>query len=477
VKRLYLSTYHRALAVYDECDEARFETGQQVGLLATQRFPGGVLVPYNPDRVEEALERTRALMADPKVPAIFEATFIHERVLVRADILERLPDNAWRIVEVKSSTEMEPHHVPDVAIQCYVTRGAGLDVPSAHLWHINNRYVYDGVQLDLRRYFSRQDITEQVEGWQADIPDLIADQLRILAGPLPSIEPGLHCDEPYGCAFWQHCTADKPTDWIFKMPGKNAIFETLLARGIEQIARIPDDFPLNRLQRRVRKCVISGCPFLDPALAETIGIGRYPVHYLDFETLMPAVPLFAGTRPFQQIPFQWSVQTLRSEGAQPEERAYLHSDGADPRRGLAAALLEALREPGPIYIYTWFESGIIKGLADALPDLAGALLALRARLVDLCWPIRNSYYHPRLNGSFTLKNLAPALLPEMDYAGLEIREGSQAGPAYLRTIAPDTPPEERDRIRRALLAYCGQDTLALLGVHRTLLSLAADPSE
>ncbi|MBI5378945.1 MAG: DUF2779 domain-containing protein, partial [Nitrospirae bacterium] len=440
---MYLSTHASDLARYGSAVVAHLEEGKAVGELATQLFPGGVRLEYDYQQVPDALRRTRELMADPLVPALFEAAFRHEGVLVFVDILKRRSGGGWEILEVKKAGEVKDEYYPDVAIQYYVTRGAGVDVRSAGLMRLNTQYVYDGLKLDCEQLFVCQDLTEQVVEWQKQIPDLLRQQYAILSGEMPLVEPGPRCEEwGGGCPYWECCTEGKPKHWIYHLPNAKKVFADLVARGIETVDTIPDEFSLNDLQRRVRECVRSGAPFIDPVLKEAVSIKEYPIHYLDFETIMPAIPLFAGTRPYQQIPFQWSVQTIGEKGGTPEERAYLCKDGGDPRRELAVSLLEALREPGPIYMWTHFENTRLVELADQLPDLSPEIEKLRRRLVDLKPPVKERYYHPDQKGSFSLKALVPALLPEMDYSDLEIQGGDQAGPVYLRMVSPECPPEE-----------------------------------
>ncbi len=472
-KRLYLSTYHPELGEYTEAALSAFDEGKEVGLLATRLFTGGVRVEAEERDLGPALEQTAAFLADAATPAIFEATLSHAQVLVRVDILERISPEAWRIVEVKASTSVKDPHLPDTAIQYYVARGAGLAVESVQLMHLNSRYVYDGCRLDLAQLFTREDVTLRAQEWQGRLPQILSEQLVLLEGGTPEVEPGPHCTIPYACSFWNHCTAAKPKDWIYYLPRRNDCFASLTERGVETIGRIPEEIPLNKIQRRAKEAVRSGGPFLDPAIREEIRIDRYPVYYLDFETMDPAIPLYAGTRPYQPIPFQWSVQVVREAGVESEEQAYLHDEATDPREPLAARLLEVLRDPGPICVYNKaFEAEVLRQLAEYLPDLAQGLLALAERLVDLLPPIRRHYYHPDQRGSFSLKAVAPTLAPEISYADLVIREGSQAGPAFQRMIDPACPPQERARLRRALLIYCRRDTLALYKIHQRLLDLS-----
>jgi hypothetical protein len=192
------------------------------------------------------------------------------------------------------------------------------------------------------------------------------------------------------------------------------------------------------------------------------------VHFLDFETCNPALPVIPGTRPFQQTPFQWSDHVLERDGAL-RHREYLHMERSDPRAPLAHALLEALGEEGTIVIYSDFEERVIRELAEALPDVRDRLLRLLdARILDLHAVIQRHYYHPGFQGSFSIKQVLPVVVPGLSYEGLEIREGSQAALAFIQLTDPEAPGESRDRLRRGLLRYCGRDTEAMVHLYQTL---------
>ena len=241
----------------------------------------------------------------------------------------------------------------------------------------------------------------------------------------------------------------------------------LAALGIEDIRDIPASFSLTALQQRIRSCVINNKEYISADLKKQLEGMVHPVHFLDFETIARAIPLYAGTRPYQTIPFQWSDHILRKDGSV-AHREYLCSENKDPREELTAALLEALDTKGSIVTYTNYEEGVIRKLAEELPHHRERLLATLPRIKDLHKIISKHYYHPGFHGSFSLKSVTPGLLPEMSYEGLEVHEGEQAGLEYLRMIDPATPPEEKERIKQALLTYCGQDTLAMLRVREEL---------
>jgi predicted RecB family nuclease len=451
--------------------------GTDVGIAARLLLPGGVLVDEGPDRHAEAVERTRHLIADPKVPAIFEGAFVFDRVLIRADILDRLPTGGWRLGEVKSSTRVKPEHLHDLAIQAYVIAGSGLAVEEMQLVHVDTRYVRDENGIDWHAYFEREDVTAEVRDLLPSVPERVGEMHAILVMPTaPEIRPSGHCFSPFPCEFWDRCTADKPTDWIINLPRlKTAMFAELDANGVESMRDIPPDFALTPGQRRVVEAVVSGREFISDELPEALTALGPPASYLDFETFSPAFPLYVGTRPYQRIPFQWSLH--RDDGAGGVGHSeFLAVGEVDPRREFAETLIEATgRMTGPIVVYSPFEASVLRDLAGILPDLSGPLLAVIDRMVDLLPIIRRHVNHPQFLGSNSIKVVAPALVPGFSYDDLEgVADGNEASAVFYR-LASDRSlsDEERDQYRRALLIYCGRDTLALTYVHRELMKLPA----
>jgi hypothetical protein len=280
----------------------------------------------------------------------------------------------------------------------------------------------------------------------------------------PDMEPGLQCHTPYECPFWDHCTRDKSARWIFYLPGPKRTFEKLAEQGIEAIDAIPEGFKLSRTQQRMRDNV----EWIGPELKTALQTARYPVHHLDFEAFMPAVPVYRGTGPYRAIPFQWSNHIETEDGALRHEQ-YLSADRRDPREELALALLASVGREGSICVYSGYEWRTLMELAESLPALKRALFAVAGRLWDLLPIIRQHYYHPEFNGSFSIKSVLPALKPSLDYGNLEIRAGGLASLQYSRMVFAAVDAGERAHIRASLLEYCKRDTMAMVEIRRVLL--------
>ncbi len=468
--RLWYDCYERDLAAPpDEALRAVFETGHEVGELACKRIPGGHLVAHDHRHIPEALEETRRVIGAGNAPALFEAAFRHRGVLVRADIVERLPGGGWRLTEVKSTTRLKDLFVLDAAVQLWTLRGAGLDVREACVLTLDRDYVYDGRRHDLNALFRLHPVTDRAEALLAAVGAGVRDMQAMLAAPAaPDIAPGGHCFDPYPCPYHAHCTRHiAPRDHgIDELPGlRKEDRDRLEAEGIREIRDIPEDFPLAPLQRIARRAVIEGRRVRHGDIAKALARRTQPVRYLDFETFSPAVPRFAGTRPYDATPFQFSVHTERAD-APPDHADYLHETDDDPRPVLAGRLIEALGRRGSICTWSGYERRVLRGLAAALPDRADALRAIEARLFDLLPAVRDTVYHPEFRGSFSIKTVLPALVPGMSYADLPIADGQAAALGYVRALAAGDP-EERRRLFDGLRAYCARDTLALAELCRS----------
>ena len=473
--RLWYESYERELATApDDALRAVFDTGHEVGEVACRRYPGGHLVAHDHRHVPQALAETRRVLEADTAPALFEAAFEHERVLVRADVLERLPAGGWRLIEVKSAAELKEVFIPDVAVQLWVLRGAGLDVRDAGVLTLDRGYVYDGVRLDLRSLFTLHPVFDEAYALLDTVAAQVHEMHGMLAQPVaPEIAPGEHCSTPYKCPFHGHCTRDQhvPDHGIGELPGLRSQRRIQLeTEGVEEIRDIPADFPLSSPQRIVHRAVLEDRPLVDDGLTDALAGIVPPVHYLDFETFAPAIPRFAGTRPYDAVPFLFSVHT-EHDGSALGHSDYLHEHDDDPRPKLARRLIAALGHEGTICTYSGYEKTVLRALAAALPELAEALEAIETRLFDLLPVVRRGYYHPRFRGSFSLKSVLPVLVPGLDYDDLEIADGRMAAARYaLALSSPDR--RERSRAFADLRAYCTRDTLAMVELHHALAALA-----
>jgi CRISPR/Cas system-associated exonuclease Cas4 (RecB family) len=450
--------------------QAIFDTGHEVGRLATGLYSRGVLIEEDHLHHQEAVQSTRKWMQDVGIPAIYEGAFLFDDTRVRTDVLERTEQGKWNLIEVKSSTSVKEIHKIDLAVQYYGLRGAGVDVDRTFLLYLNNQYVFEGHNLDLEQLFNLEDLTYEVLSLQGEIPAAVARMKEILrSSEPPEIAPSRHCKKPYECDFWEHCRKRMPQFWVLGLYGisQQKLLE-LAASGIEDIRDVPDYFPLSTLQERIRTCVVNEEESIDPQLARELLNIEYPIHFLDFETISPAVPRYAGTRPYHTVPFQWSDHFLH-EGGTLEHQHFLYEGSDDPREEFIRTLVHSLGEQGTIFIYTTYEIDVLKSLMEGFPQYEQMLLLLIGRFMDLCALISRYFYNPLFHGSFSLKAVLPVLVPSLNYHSLTIQDGMAASFEYLRTLDPTTTGEEKLRIREALVTYCGYDTLGMVRIREALL--------
>jgi predicted RecB family nuclease len=465
LKRLCLEVHQPELAAEpDEQSMAVFEQGHEVGRWARRMFPGGALIEAGREEMDKALRQTEQAVADRQYSGIFEATFTHDNILARVDILERLPRNKWRLIEVKSSTSLKDYYLYDLAIQRLILEGLGMKVVPC-LMHLNREYVYDGKQYDLERLFIIQDLTAETAALDQEVKDLLREEWKVLArAKPPDIEPGTHCTHPFDCEFFDLCNKPLPVDHVANLPGISPKkLEELAGRGIESITNIPKDFPLTERQRHAWECARTGKRWFGKGLKEALAGLRDPLYFMDFETLAVALPRYAGMSPYDQIPFQWSVHVQRKPGTEPEHFEFLADGSSDPRPEFVKALCKVIGKKGTILAYnSGFESGCLASLAEELNQYKDEIGNIQGRLWDLLPVIRAHVYDLAFRGSYSLKSVLPALVPDMSYDGMEVAEGHDAGLAWEKMVHAEAGTEERRRLKEALLAYCRQDTLAMV---------------
>ena len=470
-KRLYLEVNRRDRAPVGTFG-SRFDGGDAVVPLARARHPGGVLVDVEYGRHEEAVALTARLLADPRVPAVFEAAFLFDGVRIRTDLLLRNHDGTWDLQEVRPSTSVKETHLPDLAVQVYVLSGCGVRVRRAGVLLLDRRYVRGEGGVDVSALFCLKDLTAGLEPHLAAVAENVAafrDGLG--AAEVPAVTAGGQCWHPRECPFTAECvTPPGPFD-VGQLPGSSKVVAALRERGIHDLRDVPPDTRLSPAQRRVVDCAVTGRAYVGPGLRAALHAVAFPLFFLDFETWSPAVPRYPGTGVYKPLPTQWSLHTLQRDGTLTHAE-FLHDADTSPRLAFADSLVRALGEAGSIVVYSKYERTQIHSLAERAPDHRARLLALVPRLVDLLPIVTEHYYHPQLRGSFSIKRVLPALVPDLGYGDLAIHDGGTAAEMYGRMVDAATPADERAAIREGLLRYCERDTLAMVRVREALLGLA-----
>ena len=469
-KRLWLEVHCPDLREDSSATQASFAVGHQVGNIAQRLYDPegkGALIDPQAEGFDTAFARTQTLLRSAQ--PIFEAGFRAEGALAFADVM--LPvrkggKRVWRMIEVKSSTSVKDYHRDDAAVQAFLARACGVPLSAIALAHIDSAWVYPGAD-DYDGLLLENDLTDEafcrsdeVRGWIAEAQQIVAKR------KVPAINTGSQCTNPYECGFLAYCQglepqAEQPVSWLPRIGNKLAAH--IKANAVIELRDIPDAL-LNDQQRRVKEVTLSGRTYFDQqAAAKALASHKLPAYFMDFETIQFAVPIWKGTRPYQQIPFQFSVHRLSRTGKL-EQQAFLDLSGKDPSKAFAEALLAACGERGPIFVYNaGFETARIRELAERFPRLATQLLALNERVVDLLPVARDHYYHPSQRGSWSIKAVLPALCPDLNYADLKgVQDGGMAMEVFLEALSPQASATRKAEIERQLLDYCALDTYAMV---------------
>jgi hypothetical protein len=525
-KREWLQVYRPELAVETATDIK--EQGSLVGKAARDAFRGGVLVdiPSYNSTFDKAAAETKRLMEDPNVQIVFEGAFSASGVRVRVDVLIRRGDG-WSlgyapvngedysvgeiIGEVKASTKVKESHIWDASLQAYILRKCGVNVPDVAVIHLNRKgssteitgnvaahvpadtyaqmgggYIWDGAMNDdgTRKYnFAELFVTVPITPVpDSEIVTELNKQFRILGQPTePSATCGSQCTKPYACEFAKRCHEGLPIDDLVYMPNvfgstKWSQIDKLRNLGVVSICSIDSNkFPKTKSKiERVQDAFKSGSVTADSQkLVEWQRKLKFPINFLDYETVAYALPNIKGTKPWDAVPMQLSNHRLDADGTLTHQEFLGEADGTDPRVPFIEVLLAAVGTEGTIVTYSMFEfNNVNEPLAKRYPQYAERLRALKERAWDMCAVVKDCVYHPKFRGSFSIKTVLPVLVPGMSYENLAIGSGIDVSPAWDRLLNKCTPAAEHQQLRVDLLAYCGQDTMAMVQVLEVLVGLS-----
>ncbi len=421
---------------------------------------------------------------------LFEPAFAIPGAYARADILVPTNSNGWDLLEVKSAsnvwddaarTRINTVYLQDIAFQLYVYRKAGLDVRHAFLVFLNRDYVRQG-DIDVLQLFCRLDVTSLAEALLPSIPSQLATLCQMLQSPtVPEVGIGPRCSAPYDCSLMSHCWKDVPTDSIFTLYGAGTNAWAWWNDGIIRVADLSPAGKYSSKQGIQITAERSQETHLDPpAIQRFLELLRYPLSFLDFETIMPAVPMFDGCRPYAQVPFQFSIHFQMSPAGEVTHLAYLADGWGDPRLGFLQALQASLRPEGSIVSYnSSFETSRLKELAKQLPAFATWIESILPRFnnADLLQPFRSfALYHPGQHGSASIKAVLPAFT-DLSYEDLAIQEGGTASNQFLGILKGLIAKDEIPKVRENLSRYCERDTFAMVRlVERLRLIIPAGAS-
>lgn len=469
-KRLWLELHRPALQPSPAATEVPFQWGNELGAVARRLYdPKGtaVLIDAQGEGYDAALARSRGLLATPGI--VFEAGAAADGAIAFADILvpiERDGRTGWHMVEVKSAGRVKAHHRDDAVLQAYVFRAAGVALDSVAVARVDGGWVYPG-EGRYEGLLVEEDLTGEAEARAPEVRDWIAQAHGVAAQESePANRTGAQCNTPFACGFAAYCQGQEPRRRhpVAVLPRlTGTLRDHIVQQGIVELEDVPDAL-LNPIQRRVKDCTLSGQPYFDAtAAAAALAHHVLPALFLDFEAIGPVVPIWKGTRPFQQVPFQFSLHRLNADGTL-EHQSFLDLSGGEPSRALADRLVAVGGSTEPVFVYNaGFERGVIETLALRFPALRTALLGIADRLVDLLPIARKFYYHPAQGGSWSIKAVLPTVAPDLAHDALDgVKDGLLAQAAYAEAVRPQTPPDRKAALEASLLAYCRLDTYAMV---------------
>jgi hypothetical protein len=439
-----------------------FDQGHLVGEYAKKLFPGGIDIPH--DNFMENIGATKRLLSERK--PLFEAGIRSGRIYCRLDILNPINGDEWDIVEIKSSTSVKDEHIDDVSFQNFCCEKAALKIRDCKLGYINNQYVKNG-KIEPRELFVLEDISDQVAEVSAGIEERVLELLEVISNRIcPEVTIGPHCLAPYECALRGECWGFLPENSIFDLRGGKTKQFSLYEQGILSIKDIPDHIPLSGQQQIQKECVITGKVHVEKReIRRFLSKLKYPLYYLDFETVGLAIPIYDDTRPYQDIPFQFSLHVVENHASEPTHHSFLADGREDPRPHILSELQRLLGSEGSIIAYNaGFEQGVLRELVDAFPNYTDWLAGILPRMVDLLFPFTNfHYYNAAQRDTASLKKVLPAITGK-GYEELGIGAGMDASVAYGTILCGNPTQEEIARVRADLLKYCKLDTEGMIRV-------------
>lgn len=471
-KNIYLAVYKKDLIppVTPEL-QALFDQGNAVTIEARKRYPDGVLIDNPAYDFVGSLKKTRDLLAQ-HTPVIFEAAFEYKGCYARADIIKYNEHSGrWSIYEVKSTTKVKDEHLDDIGLQVWIMANAGLPIEKISIQHLNNLCKYP----HLDNLFTEVDVTDVLRERHTKISKRLNDIFEDLRkDQVPEVDIGAHCFSPRECQFKDHCWGERkvPEVSLFSIPGLREKKWELYSQGILDIESIPAE-ELNEKQQICLSVLKSGKRFINSEkIKSELSHWKFPLIFLDFETINPAIPRYAGVGPFTQVPFQFSVHIIESIDAEALHYEFLHEENTDPRHELIPKLIEACHESGSVVAYYGkFEAGVIRDLEDFAPEFQKPLQNIRERIVDPLPIIREAVYDANFKDSYSIKSVGPALLgDEFGYNDLQVKDGGAAQRAFEELSNILTVRARKIELRQGLLEYCKKDTWVMLELVKWLFN-------
>lgn len=462
-KMLWLDMYKPEEAMGVDNDSV-LENGTEVGELAKNLFGEHSDIPFSKD-LSQMIKRTEELLLNENI-VITEASFQFENLFCSVDILKK-SNSKIELYEVKSSTEIKEIYIHDISYQYYLLKKLGYSITKASIVSINPFYERKG-ELNLQKLFVIHDVTAIVEENREQVEENIKQMQMYIEEEEMEDDIDMHCFKPYPCSYFAYCTKHLEKDNIFalrRMSKKKQI--EFYKRGVTSFEQLKDMDIKEPYKRQILYELEEKKTHIDiEKINAFLSSLQEPLYFLDFETFQESIPKYDYTRPYMQIPFQYSLHYIENE--QLKHKEFLGKPTTDPRRELALQLVRDIPTDACVVAYNMmFEKMIIKHLSGLYPDLREHLLCIYANMHDLMIPFKEGYYYTKaMHGSYSIKYVLPALFPgeeNLDYHNLDmVHNGKEA--MYLFKEMINKSEKEVEQIRKALLAYCKLDTYAMVKI-------------
>ncbi len=481
---LWLKKHRKnALPEPDAALKALFASGHRFEEFAEQQFPNAVTLGFSDYSEYRDLPRRTRNTLNNGAPTIFQGRFVHGRTTCIVDVLQRVENDLFDLFEIKASTSAKSEHIPDLAFQLMVLEGAGIEIRNLGVVHVNRDYVRAG-SIDPNEIASQTDVTSKVREIAGETISQVDQALKVIdLTSMPDISP-------------RYLKSGSMSDWLEIFEGLGEPFEKysfyrLASIKAEQvgiledaeavsIADIPTNLALTERQERQVTAVKSGRRAIDgDAIASFIGAVKYPIYFLDYETFSDVIPAFDGIRPYQQVPFQYSLHIRRAPGAELEHYEYLHEENSNPVPSLLAQLVKDIGDTGSVIVWhDPFETRRNTEMGEMSPPHAKFLAELNERVVDLIDPFKYGWFVDKdFFGSSSIKKVLPVLAPDLSYRSLDIQDGESAKQQWMDVVLSDKYPDQRQKVLSDLRSYCHLDTMAMVRIFEVLTDLSSSESQ
>jgi len=459
--------------------QAIFDAGFLFESYAEQLFPDATRLGFdNFDEYRTLTARTKEAV-DSGAKTIIQGRFEAGNITCICDVLVRGDDGSFDLYEIKSSTLAKPEHERDLAFQVEVIEGAGYKVDQVFIIHVNYEYVKNG-EIEAEKLAKTTEVTDKIKKLKEFTQDNIAKAVGVAKSKeCPSISPSN--SSPGAFSDWldiYKTLAEIEEYSIYHLCSpKVDMISQLEALGVSRISEIPDDFNLNEKQRRQVHATKNNEVFVNSQrIKEFLKTLKFPLYFLDYETLSSVVPYFDGLGPYKQLPFQYSLHVLDKPNGDAKHFEYLHTENSNPIKPLTKTLKSQIGTEGTVLV--WFE-GFEKSCNELMgkihPEYEKFYHDVNARVVDLMTPFSTgSYVHKDFFGSASIKKVLPALIPELSYKDLDINQGAAAQRLWTDAILGGKREGEKEKILSDLSKYCELDTLAMVRIYQHLVEISGE---